>query len=138
MLFRVLLVLVISLSVLYGSSYFIRKFYKVEKQAIWRADYVNDNHERADKIARTIGIMLIVISFLLTLFRIPIAEFWYFKPWAILLILAIVEHAITAFIEKRYKENENYFKATVAEMIIFLLILFVIYQTNWFGFLYNS
>ena len=134
--FQLLLIFGIMAVLIFGSSYIIREYYRVEQLSLWRKDYVNAQHKEADRMARYITIVLILIATFMTLLNYPEEEVWYLNPFTYLIGLSVVRNIIKAIMEKRYVENIKYYKATIAETVVLILIIIVVFQTNFFKFLF--
>ena len=135
-LWRLLLIMLI-FGVLYGgSTYVIREYFKVKHLSWWRHNYINDEHKRFDRLLRAMAIILIIIGTIVNYSRGINDELWFFQPWVILFAMIIIGQFLRAYMEKKYVENENYYKASVAEAFVLLIVLFITYQTNFYGLLF--
>ena len=136
MFFQLLIIFGIMAVLIFGSSYIIREYYRVEQLSLWRKAYVNAQHKEADRMARYITIVLILIATFMTLLNYPEEEVWYLNPLTYLIGLSVVRNIIKAIMEKRYVENIKYYKATIVETVVLILIIIVVFQTNFFKFLF--
>ena len=118
-----------------GSTYLIRKYFKVESLSWWGHNYVNDEHRRFDQMLRTISVVWIIIGTIVNISRDVINQLWYFQTGIIVFIMIVLGQFLRAYMEKKYKENENYYKASIVEAFVLIIILFITYQTNFYGLL---
>lgn len=133
---RFLLIMLI-FSVLYGGSiYLIRRYYQVKHLSWWRHNYINDEHKRFDRLLRAMAIILIIIGTIVNYSRGINDELWFFQPWVILFAMIIIGQFLRAYMEKKYVENENYYKASVSEGFVLIIVLFITQQTNFYGLLF--
>lgn len=135
-LWRLLLIMLI-FGVLYGgSTYVIREYFKVDHLSWWSYNHINNEHKRFDWALRRIAIVLIIIGSIVNLSRDIENELWFFQPWIIVFAMSVLGQFLRAYMEKKYIENEKYYKASVAEAFVLLIVLFITYQTNFYGLLF--
>lgn len=132
---RFLLVMLIFGVMSAGSTYLIRKYFKVESLSWWSHNYVNDEHKRFDQMLRTISVVWIIIGTIVNISRDVNNQLWYFQTGIIVFIMIVLGQFLRAYMEKKYKENENYYKASIIEAFVLIIILFITYQTNFYGLL---
>lgn len=129
-----LLAILLIFGVLYiGSTYIIREYFKVEHLSWWSYNFINDKHKRYDMALRTLSVILIIIGYIVNLSRGIENELWFFQPWSIIFALIILGQFLRAYMEKKYIEDKNYYKASIAEAVALIVILFITYQTNFYG-----
>ncbi len=133
---RVLLAMLIFGVIYIGSTYVIRKYFQVEHLSWWSYDHINDEHKRLDWAIRIIAVVLMIIGFIVNLSRGIENELWFFQPWFILFVTILIGQFLRAYMEKKYIENENYYKASVAEAFVLIVVLFITYQTKFYGLLF--
>lgn len=130
---HLLLILLIYGVLILGSTYVIRRYFKVEQHSWFSHHFVNDKHEQIDKFIRNFSVILILIGAVINISRDLGNELWYFEPWNILFGSILVGLIFRAIMEKQFVENKNYYKATIAETMVYALVIFISYQTNFFG-----
>lgn len=82
------------------------------------------------------AIILIIIGTIVNYSRGINDELWFFQPWVILFAMIIIGQFLRAYMEKKYVENENYYKASVSEGFVLIVVLFITQQTNFYGLLF--
>lgn len=129
---QLVLLLVIVLVILSAANYLLRKWLKVEKRSAFSYDYVNDRHKKLDRFIRIAAIIVIFVSYIITISRGPEAG-WFIPIPVILLSFLVVSESVRAVMEKKYAENKNDYVYTIAQMIIITSLLIVIFWTDFFG-----
>lgn len=131
-----LLAILLIFGVLYiGSTYIIREYFKVEHLSWWSYNFINDRHKRLDVTLRGVAVVFILVGYVVNLSRSIENQLWFFQPWSIVFTMIILGQFLRAYMEKKYIKDKNYYKATIAETIALIVLLFVTYQTNFYGLL---
>ncbi|WP_399630980.1 DUF4181 domain-containing protein [Sporosarcina sp. SG10008] len=58
---------------------------------------------------------------------------WFFETWFLLLILSIWTELARTVMEWKYAENRNSYKLTIFQLIFIVILLSILYWTNFFG-----
>ena len=130
---ELLFILAIILLLLFSFNAVMRKLLKVEKKKVFSYNHVNEKHSKVDWTIRITIIVLMIIGFFVNVSRLPMDSIWFFETWFMLLILIIGTEVARAVIEWKYAENRNAYKFTVFQLIFILILLFILYWTNFFG-----
>ena len=130
---ELLFILAIILLLLFSFNSVMRKLLKVEKKKVFSYNHVNEKHSKVDWTIRITIIVLMIIGFFVNVSRLPMDSIWFFETWFMLLILIIGTEVARAVIEWKYAENRNAYKFTVFQLIFILILLFILYWTNFFG-----
>ena len=58
---------------------------------------------------------------------------WFIQPWFILFVFIGVSQTARAIMERKYAENPNDYKLTISELVFMLVLIFILFVTDFFG-----
>lgn len=102
-------------------NWFLRRVLRVKRKRFFSpaSNYVNSQHQKVDAYFRWGGAAIFLIVFFLTYGQGP------FIPFAVLIVIGILQEGYTAYMEKTYSDNPNDYKFTLLQFPIALIIIFI-------------
>ncbi|GAB3056353.1 DUF4181 domain-containing protein [Virgibacillus ainsalahensis] len=126
-----LLAIILLLMVLFNTI--MRKWLRIKKKKFFSYNHVNEKHKKIDWTIRITTIVVILLGYIITITRGPMDMIWFLQPWFILFIFMIVSETVRAVMERKYAENPNAYKLTISQIVFFLILLFTLFMTDFFG-----
>lgn len=111
----------------------INRLLKVKKKSLLFAERVNRQHHKLDWIMRVIFIGLMIVGFFINSYRSPLEPIFFLEPYFLLFTLIFISELLTAVMEWKYKPNRNAYKATLIQLLFIIVLVTLIYSTNFFG-----
>ncbi|MDQ0272242.1 DUF4181 domain-containing protein [Cytobacillus purgationiresistens] len=115
--------------ILFSFSVVLRKWLKVEKKATFSYNHLNAQHRKIDWIIRITTMVLIILGFFINMTR----DFWFLETYFILFIFIIASETARATMEWKYAANRNEFIFTIVQLAFSVILLVLLYITNFFG-----
>ncbi|MEK4024817.1 DUF4181 domain-containing protein [Sporosarcina sp. FSL W7-1283] len=128
----ILMISVFSLFVFFLNK-ILRKWLNVEKKKPFSYDHVNAKHKKIDWTIRIASTVLLLIGYSVNITRVPTERIWFLETYFILFAFMIVSETVRAVMEKRYAENGNNYIFTIIQMVVFSILLFSLFITDFFG-----
>lgn len=131
---RLIVLLVIVLLLLLSFEKLMRTLFQTRKKKYFSYNHINEKHKRIDWIIRIATIVFLVLGFFVNSIAYPNEWAWLFEPWVILIVSISFFEMARAIFERKYAENPNDYKVTIIQLAFSLLLIFVLFQTDFFGF----
>src|SRR5699024_11744290 len=90
----------------------VRSFYRLEKRKVFSYGYINDKHKKIDWIARIVFIICMLIGVFINGVRDFEDRLIFLEPYFLLISLVFITEMIRIYMEWKYVENRNAYKAT--------------------------
>ena len=132
---KLLLLLTVFSVLMISFNAIMRKWLGVEKRKAFSHNHVNDKHKKIDWSIRFIFIAIMVIGGLINVTMIPREPYLFLQPWFLLFVLIFVTETVRAVMERRYAKNPNDYVFTVFQLVFTLILLILIFMTDFFGIL---
>jgi uncharacterized membrane protein YfcA len=113
----------------------MRRWLGVEKRKAFSHNHVNDKHKKIDWSIRFIFIAIMVIGGFINVTMIPREPYLFLQPWFLLFVLIFVTETVRAVMERRYAKNPNAYVFTVFQLVFTLILLILLFTTDFFGIL---
>lgn len=113
----------------------MRRWLGVEKRKAFSHNHVNDKHKKIDWSIRLFFIAMMVIGGFINVTIIPREPYLFLQPWFLLFVLIFITETVRAVMEKRYAKNPNAYIFTVYQLVFTLILLILLYTTDFFGIL---
>lgn len=113
----------------------MRRWLGVEKRKAFSHNHVNDKHKKIDWSIRLIFIAIMVIGGFINVTMIPREPYLFLQPWFLLFVLIFVTETVRAVMERRYAKNPNAYVFTVFQLVFTMILLILIFTTDFFGIL---
>ncbi len=111
----------------------MRKLLNVERQKFFSYNHINEQHKKVDWTIRISTIVILLIGYAINSTRNPSEWFWFFQPWAILILFLISSQTAKVIMERKYAENRNRYKVTISETVFISVILLSLFMTDFWG-----
>src|SRR5699024_9495466 len=103
---------------------------KVKRKDFFSYNHVNDTHKKIDFTIRTTATIFIVVGFIINMNRELMEMYWYLQPWFLLIIFSVAIGIARIHMEWKYAENRNDYKYTISEIVFILVLLLVLFSTD--------
>lgn len=113
----------------------MRRWLGVEKRKAFSHNHVNDKHKKIDWSIRLIFIAIMVIGGFINVTMIPREPYLFLQPWFLFFVLIFVTETVRAVMERRYAKNPNAYVFTVFQLVFTMILLILIFTTDFFGIL---
>ncbi|WLR58989.1 DUF4181 domain-containing protein [Guptibacillus hwajinpoensis] len=130
---KVIIMMTVAGVALYFINKALRKWLKVEKKQIFSYNHVNEVHKKWDWGIRISFIVLLIISFVVNIYRGFHDPIWYLQTHILLFVFIIASEAVRVIMEKKYAANKNDYIFTSIQLALILLFLTSMFSTNFFG-----
>lgn len=117
-------------------SFFMRKWFKVDKGIFFENRHVNNKHKIIDMILQGITIAALVIIFSIIIVDVPVGGQWELLIGFIIVIYIIAHYVLKGFMEWKHDDNPNTYKVTILESLFIVVLLVVLIWTDFFGLFY--
>ncbi|MFJ9463032.1 DUF4181 domain-containing protein [Viridibacillus arvi] len=133
---KIVVLLLIYTGIILMFGYFMRKILKVERKKWFSYNHVNDLHKKIDWTIRiTFSLIFITISYYMTFSDVHNID-WYFDMWVYFFLLFIfLSESVRSVMEWKYATNPNTYIVTVAEMVLIIVLVIIIFKTHYFNLL---
>ncbi|WP_145543223.1 DUF4181 domain-containing protein [Virgibacillus sp. SK37] len=113
----------------------MRKWLKVEKKKgnLFSYNHVNKKHKKIDWTIRFITLVVLLVTYVVTIMRESMDMIWFLQPWFILFIFIGVSEIVRAMMERKYAENPNEYKLTISQVIFTFMLLLILFKTDFLG-----
>ncbi|WP_017381884.1 DUF4181 domain-containing protein [Paenisporosarcina sp. TG-14] len=130
-----LLILTVYFVLMISFNAIMRRWLGVEKRKAFSHNHVNDKHKKIDWSIRLFFIAMMVIGGFINVTIIPREPYLFLQPWFLLFVLIFITETVRAVMEKRYAKNPNAYIFTVYQLVFTLILLILLYTTDFFGIL---
>ena len=110
-----------------------RRILKVEKKKMFSHNHLNTTHKRIDWVIRIIFILIMIIGAFINISRLPSQPILFLESYILLILLVLLTEIVRAVMEWKYAENRNAYVFTVVQLLFMILLLILIYVTDFFG-----
>ena len=111
----------------------MRKWLKVEESKLFSYNHVNEQHKKIDWTIKISFIVILSLGYFYNVARDLEEKVWYFETWFILYMFIIISGVVCAIMEWKYSENRKRYIFTISQLVFILIILGVIFTTEFFG-----
>ncbi|WP_283152730.1 DUF4181 domain-containing protein [Guptibacillus hwajinpoensis] len=130
---KVIIMMTVAGFALYFINKALRKWLKVEKKPIFSYNHVNELHKKWDWGIRISFIVLLIISFVVNIYRGFHDPIWYLQTHILLFVFIIASEAVRVIMEKKYAANRNDYIFTSIQLALIIIFLTSMFSTNFFG-----
>ncbi|WP_273851956.1 DUF4181 domain-containing protein [Guptibacillus spartinae] len=130
---KLIFILFLLWAILHYSNKGLRKWLQVDKRKMFSYHHVNARHRRIDWTIRIGVMLLLIVSLVINLERIPQDPLWYLQTHIILFAFIVISETVTAIMEKRYAENKHDYLFTLFQLGVIVTSSLVLYFTDFFG-----
>ncbi|MDO6654630.1 DUF4181 domain-containing protein [Anaerobacillus sp. 1_MG-2023] len=130
---KVIIMMTVAGFALYFINKALRKRLKVEKKPIFSYNHVNELHKKWDWGIRISFIVVLIISFVVTIYRGFHDPIWYLQTHNLLFVFIIASEAVRVIMEKKYAANRNDYIFTSIQLALIIIFLTSMFSTNFFG-----
>ncbi|WP_409251639.1 DUF4181 domain-containing protein [Bacillus sp. SCS-153A] len=102
----------------------LRKYLGVQRKKFFSYNHVNEKHKKIERIIRGSFIVLFIIATTINILFWE-ASLWYLTPHILLIPFIIALEVTRAVMEKKYADNQNDYKFTLAQLGFILIVLLV-------------
>ncbi|MGE7837618.1 DUF4181 domain-containing protein [Viridibacillus arvi] len=133
---KVVVLLLIFTGIILMFGYFMRKILKVERKKWFSYNHFNDLHKKIDwSIRITFSLIFITISYYMIYSDVHKID-WYFDMWVYFFLLFIfLSESVRSVMEWKYATNPKAYIVTVAEMVLIIVLVIIIFKTHYFNLL---
>ncbi|WP_416144095.1 DUF4181 domain-containing protein [Planococcus koreensis] len=126
------LIAVLSLAIFLFNA-LMRKLLNVERPKAFSHNHVNDAHKKIDWSIRILFIFLMLIGGFINASRFEEEPYLFLQPYFLLFVLIFITETIRAVMERKYAKNPNAYLYTVSQLVFAMLLVIVVFSTDFFG-----
>ncbi|MBP3951689.1 DUF4181 domain-containing protein [Bacillus suaedae] len=130
---RLIVLLTIVLLLLISFDKLMRTLFKTKKKKRFSYNHINEKHKKIDWIIRIATMVFLILGFVNNIMTDPNRWPWFLEPWLITFVFISLSEMVRAIFERKYAENPNDYKVTISQIVFILLLVFVLFQTDFFG-----
>ncbi len=114
---------------IYLFHYVISRWLDVQKRNIFSHELINAQHEKGDKIIRSLATVTLIAGFITIIVTDFEPDSWYLQPYGIVALFFVVGQLWKAFMEKKYKDDKREYTYTVIETGFHILLFIAVFST---------
>jgi hypothetical protein len=109
----------------------ISKWLGISKRNVMAYDFINNHHEKADKVNRLLAVGVLITGFIINLALDFETSLWYFHPsFLIAFFLVFGRQLLKAYMEWKYIEDKREYTYTVLEASLNAVVLGWFFSTG--------
>ncbi|TMU87240.1 DUF4181 domain-containing protein [Bacillus sp. BHET2] len=129
---KLLFVMVMYFLFIYLFHHLISRWLDVEKRKIFSHELINAQHEKGDKVIRSLAAVTYIVGFIIIIVTDFEPDSWYFQLYGIMAFFFVVGQLWKAFMEKKNIDDIREFTYTMMETGFHIFLFIAIFSTvNW-------
>jgi hypothetical protein len=108
----------------------ISKWLGVSKRKVMAYDFINNHHEKADKVIMLLAVGVLITGFIINLALNFDTSLWYLHPSFIIALFLVLCQLLKAYMEWKYIEDKREYTYTVLEASLNAVVLGWFFSTG--------